>query len=54
MTIHRATRTKEFEKVAGTKLTVGPIPVPFKTLEEIEAAKTATVAPARQPGAAQP
>lgn len=54
MTIHKSTRTKEFEKVAGTKLTVGPIPTPFKTLEEIEAAKTATVAPARQPGAAQP
>lgn len=33
MTIHKATRTKEYEKVPGKKLGVGPILPPFKTLE---------------------
>ena len=32
--IHKATRTKEYEKVAGTKMAVGPILPPFKTIEE--------------------
>jgi len=51
--IHKATRAKEYEKVAGTKLSVGPISRPFKTLEEIEASKTQRAAPAQQPAKPQ-
>ena len=32
--IHKSTRVKEFEKVQGKKLSLGPILPPFKTLEE--------------------
>ena len=39
--IHKSTRVKEFEKVQGTKMVIGPILAPFKTLEEIAAAKAA-------------
>ena len=46
--IHKSTRVKEFEKVAGKKLAIGQIMPPLKTLEEIEAAKAGT-APAKQP-----
>ena len=44
--LHKSTRVAEMEKVQGKKLAVGPILPPFKTLEEIEAAKTAVVRPA--------
>lgn len=44
--IHKATKTKEFEKVPGKKLGLGPTLPPFKTLEEIAAAKSASTAPA--------
>ena len=39
--IHKSTRVKEFEKVSGKKLSLGPIIPPFKTLDEIAAAKAA-------------
>ena len=32
--IRKSTRTTEFEKVPGKQRTLGPIPPPFKTLEE--------------------
>ena len=45
--IHKSTRVKEFEKVPGKKMTLGPILPPFKTLEEQAAAKAAGVQPAK-------
>jgi len=41
LTIHKATRVKDYVQVAGKKIGVGPILPPFKTLEEIAAAKAA-------------
>lgn len=42
MMLHKATRVKEYEKVEGTKLGLSPVLPPFKTLEEIAAAKAGT------------
>ena len=47
MMIHKATRVKEYEKVAGKKMSLGPILAPFKTLQEIAAAKAAGPQPAK-------
>ena len=42
LTIRKSTRVKEYEKVEGTKLGLSPVLPPFKTLEEIAAAKAGT------------
>lgn len=51
MMLYKATRVKEYEKVPGTKLGISPLLPPFKTLEEIAAAKAGTTAAKQQQAA---